>query len=72
VDVERGVLAFEVTGPIPADPVSEREVLCASGCANRVGLNEGERVERSLECRRREETACDSEASQLVEGHGPT
>jgi hypothetical protein len=50
----------------------QRQVLRARRRADRVGLDEAERIERTLEGRGREERAGDGEPPQVVEGgwHG--
>src|SRR6185295_4786000 len=70
LDIERGVSAFQIAGPVILDAMSERQVLRARRRADRVGLYEAERPQRTRQRRRREKAAGDGEPSQIGErGH---
>ena len=63
------VEAFEIAGAIAGHAMAERQILRAGRGANRICLDEGERVECALERGRRNQAARDGESPQFVEGH---
>jgi hypothetical protein len=69
-EVERLVRSFEVAGVVVDDAMAEDEVLCPRRCANRIGLDETEALDRVSQGRWREERVSDGEAPKLVE-RGP-
>jgi hypothetical protein len=71
VDVEASISTLEITGAVAGHTMTQREVLRPRGGADRIGLNKTEPVECALERRRREESASDRCAPQLVDGHSP-
>ena len=71
VDAQRREAAFEVAGAVVLDAMAQREVLGARGRADRVGLDEAERVDGALQRGGTEQAAADGESAQIVEGYVP-
>lgn len=67
--MEAGISTLQIAGPIANHAVTEREVLRARRCPDRVGLHEAECVERALQRGRREQAARDRSAPQMVDRH---
>src|SRR5215217_707385 len=66
-DVERRVAAFEITGAIVIDAVTEDQILCPCGSANRIGLHKAHALQGAIECCWLREVASDGESSQVVD-----
>jgi len=69
VNVERGVAALQIARAVIGNAVAQGKVLRACRRADRIGLDEAERVERALQGGRREERTRDRGAPEVVEGH---
>ena len=63
VDAERREAAFEVAGAVILDAMAQRQVLGARGRADRVGLDEAERVDGAPQRGGTEQAAADGEAA---------
>src|SRR5258708_6027665 len=68
-DAESWVQAFEITGMIILNAMTEYQVLSASGRTDRISLNKAESVESTFQCRGLEKTAGDRKATQIVQGN---
>src|SRR5690242_4693618 len=69
-DGELGVSPLQIARAIIFDPLVKREVLRASGRANRIGLNEPEPVDRPRERRWCEEASRNRKSAEIGEGDG--
>jgi hypothetical protein len=63
VDAQRREAAFEVAGAVGLDAMAQRQVLGARGRADRVGLDEAERVDGALQRGGTEQAAADGETA---------
>ena len=70
LDPERRIRAVEVARPVIGDAVTQREILRARRCTNRVGLHEAEAADRLVQAGRRKEASCDGVAAKLGELDG--
>ena len=68
-DRQRRVQPFEVAGAIAPDAMSQGEILCPGGGANRIRLHETEPVDRARQAERLEQAAGNRKAAKLVESH---
>ena len=69
VNIEVGILSFQIAGAIAGHSMAQSEVLRPGRCANRIGLHEAERIEGALQGACREKAASDGRAAQVIEGH---
>ena len=69
VNIEVGILSFQIAGAIAGHAMAQREVLRPGRRADRIGLHEAERIERALQRGGREKAASDGRAPQVIEGH---
>ena len=70
LDPELHVAPLQISRPIPADAMTQRQVLGPGRGADRIGLHEPEPANRFLQRRRREERVRNREPPELVQGHG--
>jgi hypothetical protein len=63
VDAQRREAAFEVAGAVILDAMAQRQVLGARRRADRVGLDEAERVDGALQRGGTEQAAADGETA---------
>ncbi len=70
LDAERVIAPLEIAGPVAFDAMSERQILCTRGRADRVGLYEAKALDGAFQSGRRKQGAGDGEAAEVGEGHG--
>jgi hypothetical protein len=63
VNAQRREAAFEVAGAVILDAMAQRQVLGARRRADRVGLDEAERVDGALQRRGAEQASADGETA---------
>jgi len=68
VNAQRREAPLEVAGAVRLDAMAQRQVLRSRRRANRVGLDEAERIDGALQRGGTKQAAANGEAAQIVEG----